>query len=94
MTNAYGLKIKGLKKVSGETKSLRGYYSGEYMEVFYNTATREVWSNYQYSLGQNIWTVYDNPDIIKVGNICQPMTMQQLTDKILAVVSFLAQEEI
>lgn len=82
MLNTYGLKMAGLKKVSSETKGLRGYYSGEYCEVFYDISTGEVWSEYQYSLGQNTWTVYDNPDVIKVGNVSAPKTMQELADMV------------
>ena len=80
--NTYGYKMVGLKAASGESKGLRGYYSGEYVELFYSPADGTVWTKYQYSLGQNSWTVYDDPDVIKICNISQPATMQQLADLI------------
>jgi len=79
--NTYGLKISGLKKASGETANF-GAYSGEYTEIFYNLRSGEVWAKYQYSLGQNNWTAYDDTDVIKVCNTSAHMTMQQIADAI------------
>lgn len=81
-TNTYGIKMIGLKAASGDTKSLRGYYSGEYVELFFDLATGEVWSKYQYSLGQNTWTVYDDDNVVKIGNFFDPATMQEIADAI------------
>lgn len=36
------LKIKGLKKIADETKSLCGYYSGLYLQLNYNMETGEA----------------------------------------------------
>lgn len=33
------LKLKGLKKLSSETKNLSGYYSGKYIQVNYDPKT-------------------------------------------------------
>ena len=77
--NTYGLKIKGLKKVSGNTLNY-GYYSGFYNEVFYDRATGEVWTVFQYSLGQNTWTKYHDPNVIKICNASNHMTMQEIAD--------------
>lgn len=81
--NKHGLKMVGLKKASGETKNY-GYYSGKYNEIFYNRKTGEVWAKFQYSLGQNSYTVYDDEDhaIIKICNASEHMTMQELADRI------------
>lgn len=83
--NTHGLKIIGLRKASGNTEDY-GYYSGQYNEVFYDRATGEVWTKYQYSLGQNSWTVYDNPDVVKICNTSRHMTMQELADAIYGAV--------
>lgn len=77
--NTYGLAIKGLKKASGCTEDY-GCYSGRYVEIFYDRSTGEVWGNFQHSPGQNSWTVYHDPDIIKVCTTSIHMTMQQIAD--------------
>lgn len=79
--NTYGMKIKGLKKASGETRNY-GDYSDRYDEVFYNMESGEVWTVYQVSLGGNSWTEYHDPNIIKICNAYHHMTMQQLADAI------------
>lgn len=82
--NTHGLKMTGLKATSGATKGLCGYYSGNYIEIFYDRATSKVWGNYQSSLGQNSWTEYDDPDVIKICNVSEPCTMQEIADLIWA----------
>lgn len=79
--DTHGIKIKGLKKASGNTENY-GYYSGKYDEVFYDRKTGEVWTVSRYSLGQNTWTVYDDPNVIKVCNASNHMTMQEIADMI------------
>lgn len=79
--NTYGLKMQGLKKASGETQNY-GFYSGQYNEIFYDRSTGKVWSVYQYSLGQNSWTEYEDKAIIKICNASKHMTMQQIADSI------------
>lgn len=74
--------MKGLKKTAGETKDLKGYYSGEYLEIFYDKEKKEVWGIYQYSLGQNTWTVYDDENVIKICNASEPMTMKEIEEQI------------
>lgn len=54
----------------------------KYVELFFDRATGEVWTNYQYSLGQNSWTEYDKKDVVKVCNLSEPTTMQQIADRI------------
>lgn len=82
MVNKHGHKMVGLKAASGATKGLRGYYSGEYCELFYDRSNGEVWTKYQYSLGQNTWTEYHDSDIIKICNLDEPTTMQDIADMI------------
>lgn len=79
--DTHGLKITGLKKASGETEN-HGAYSGKYNEIFYNTNTGEVWTEFQYSLGSNSWTVYDDPAIIRIGETSSHLTMQQIADAV------------
>ena len=80
--NTYDLTITGLKEASGMTKGLNGYYNPAYVELFYDRSTGEAWGKWQYSLGQSTWTKYDDPDVIKIGTICEPKTMQELADLI------------
>lgn len=79
--DTHGLRMKGLKKASGETSNY-GHYSPQYMEIFYHKQTGEVWTKFQYSIGHNTWTQYDDTDIIKVCNASMHMTMQEIADKI------------
>lgn len=88
--NSHGIRMTGLKKASGNTKTLRGYHSGEYVELFFNRATGEVWTKYQYSLGQNARTVYDDANVVKVGNFFTPTTMQEIAAAIIARLNELA----
>ena len=78
MTTANTIKMTGLKKAAGMTKGLNGYYSGEYIQVSYDTATGQVLTDYHYSLGQNSWTQYHDPDIIAIGNLSEPTTMHDI----------------
>ncbi len=80
--NKYGYKMSGLKAASSSTKDLKGFYSPEYVELFYNRSTGKVWTNDQCSIGQNSWTAYDDRDIIKICNISSPATMQEISDMI------------
>lgn len=77
--NTYGIKMNGLKKASGYTENY-GPYSGSYVELFYDKSNGDVWGIFQHSLGQNSWTVYHDPDVIKVCNTSSHMTMQQIAD--------------
>lgn len=80
-TNTHGLTIKGLRKIAGETKDLRGYYSGQYLQLNYDPDTGEAWTDFHVSFGQNSWTRYRDNTVV-VGNISSPMTMQEIADMI------------
>lgn len=82
--NTHGLKMTGLKYASGDTKGLGGYYSGEYVELFYDRPTGEVFTRYQYSIGQNTWTKCHDKDVVKICNLSSKTTMQEIADKIAA----------
>lgn len=80
------LRLKGIKKVSGETKELKGYYSPEYLQLNVNKVTGEVWTNYHYNLGQNSWTQYEDDNILNCGNICNPMTMSEIKEMVMEAI--------
>ena len=82
MVNKHGHKMVGIKAASGATKGLRGYYSGEYCELVYDRSNGEVWTKYQCSLGQNAWTEYHDSNVITIGHLDEPTTMQAIADMI------------
>ena len=84
--NTYGLPIKGLKTASGYTEDY-GSCSGRYVEIFYDRGTGEVWGNFQCSLGQNSWTEYHDPTVVKICNTSRHMTMQEIADEIHRVIT-------
>lgn len=72
---------KGIKKASGETVNWSPR-SGGYTEVFYDMDADEVWTVDQISIGQNSWTEYHDPAIIKICNTTCHMTMKQIKEAI------------
>lgn len=72
---------KGIKKASGQTINWSSR-SGGYTEVFYDMDADEVWTVDQISIGQNSWTEYHDPAIIKVCNTTCHMTMNQIKEAI------------
>ena len=80
--NTHGYVMHGLRRASGETKDLTGYYSGRYVQISYDRATGDILTDYHVSLGQNWWTQYHDPEIITVCNAVVPMTMRQIADAI------------
>lgn len=87
--NKHGLKMRGLKAASGETRNY-GYYSGHYVQISYDTDTGDVLTDYHYSLGQNSWTRYHDPAIITVEATADHMTMQAIADAIAKAVEVIA----
>lgn len=71
------MKIKGLKKASGETMNY-GTYDGRYVEVFFDKSTGEIWTEFQCSLGQNTWTEYHDSNVVKLVNATRHYTMAEL----------------
>lgn len=76
------MKIKGLKKIAGESKNLTGYYSPEYLQINFDRKTGEAWSNYHYSIGGNSWTQYHESGIVNCGTIHEPKTMREIREMI------------
>lgn len=69
--------MKNLKKTVSEIKTCpQGV--GAYNEVFYDKKKDELFTNFQVSLGHNSWMVVDDPDVIKIGEFEQPITMKEL----------------
>lgn len=80
--NTYGIKVKGIRKASGNTVNWAPR-SGGYTEIFYDRGNGEVWTVDQISLGQNSWTDYHDPAVIKICNTSRHMTMQEIADSIM-----------
>lgn len=89
--NKHGYEMTGLEAASAETKSLRGSNDAEYAELFYQTSTGEVWAKYHFSPGQNNWTEYEDPDIVKIGNVVRYATPQKIADLVAETMAILAE---
>lgn len=81
MINKHGFKMVGLKKVSGETKSLHGYGSPEHLELFYNRTNGEIFTRHHNTPGHIMCTWVDDDNVINCGHIFSPKTMQEIADK-------------
>nr|DAU93776.1 MAG TPA: hypothetical protein [Caudoviricetes sp.] len=79
--NTHGRKInlETLANASDSTKGL-GSRTGEYMEIFYDKSTGDVWGKYHWDREE--WTVYHDEDVIKVGLAIRFKTPQQIADMI------------
>lgn len=77
--NKHGLKMRGLKSASGDTKD---YGRNCYIQISYNIRTGEVLTDYHCSIGGNSWTEYRDSDIITIRNTNRHMTMQEIADAI------------
>ena len=82
--NTHGLKMKGIKKASGDTCN---YSSGHYIQISYDTETGDIMTDYHYSLGRNSWTQYHDPAIITICTTDYHMTMQDIADAIAEAVA-------
>lgn len=82
MLNTHGIKMTGIKAAAGATKGLQGCYSGFYEELFFDLRTGEVWTKSQYSIGHNSWTDYHDDNVVKVCDLSDPTTMQEIADLI------------
>lgn len=87
--NTHGRKInlETLTNASDSTKGL-GSRTGEYMEIFYDKSTGDVWGKYHWDREE--WTVYHDEDVTKVGLAIRFKTPQQIADMIAET---LAEEE-
>ena len=75
--------MKGLKKVAGETKSLRGFYDSIYLQLCYDRRLDEVFTIQHCDLGHSWQTFFDDEDIINVCNLYNPHTMQDIYNLVL-----------
>lgn len=77
----YGRKInmETLANASNSTKGL-GSRTGEYVEIFYDKSTGDVWCKYHWDREE--WTVYHDDDVMKVGIAVRYKSQQQISDMI------------
>ena len=78
--NKHGYMMEGLKKVAGETQGLTGYYGKLHLQLNYDMKTGELWTNTHTSRGS--LNVYDDQNIVVVGKLSDPHTMQEIADKV------------
>ena len=81
------INLETLTHASDYTKGL-GSRTGEYMEIFYDKSTGDVWGKYHWDREE--WTVYHDEDVTKVGLAIRFKTPQQIADMIAET---LAEEE-
>ena len=72
--------IKGIEKVVEESKDLRGYESGFYLQLNYNPETGDIWTDEIVDYGHNSCVRYDNPNILHCGDICNPISAQEIME--------------
>lgn len=85
--NTHGRKInkETLANASASTREL-GSLTGEYMEIFYDKSTGDVWCKYHWN--REDWTVYHDDDVTKVGIAVRYKTQQQIADMIAETLTF------
>lgn len=69
---------------SNYTKGL-GSRTGEYVEIFYDKSTGDVWCKYHWDREE--WTIYHDDDVTKVGIAVRYKTQQQIADMIAETLS-------
>ena len=84
--NTHGRKVnmETLANASDATKGL-GSRTGEYVEIFYDKSTGDVWCKYHWDRDE--WTVYHDADVTKVGISVRYKTQQQIADMIAATLT-------
>lgn len=70
-------KFKGIKKAVSEIKDCR-QNCGMYYEVFYDTKEDEVFAKVQVDFGHTWNTVYEDKNIVKIGNFDSYVSMAEL----------------
>lgn len=78
MVDTYNLKMKGLKKVSGQT--FNWHPNTGHTQINYNTRTGELLLMNHFS--DHSWTCYHDDDVILVCNTRHHMTMQEIADRV------------
>ena len=70
-------KFKGIKKAVSEIKDCRSS-AGMYYEVFYDMKKDEVFTKVQVDFGHTWNTVYEDKNIVKIGNFDSYVSMAEL----------------
>lgn len=70
------LKIKGLKRIAGESRGMNGRYC---LQINYDRKTCEAWVDQHVGNG---WTEYNDENIILCGVITRKTTMKEIRDMI------------
>jgi len=74
------MKISGLKKIAGDTKSLQGGYSGRYLQLNYNKKDHYAWTDEHVAFNLGSRSVYEYNDIVYCGLLRTPKTMIELAE--------------
>lgn len=78
-------KFRGIKKAVSEIAGcLPGV--GMYIEVHYDTAEDRVYTDFHVSLGENERTEYHDPNMFRVGNYSERVSMARLKEDILEAI--------
>ena len=80
-TNTFGLKMTGLRDAADSTEDF-GWNGLNYNELFYNMRTGKVWTVRQCSVRHTAETEYNNSSVIKIGNLTDRYSEQQLAIKV------------
>lgn len=88
--NTYNLKMEGLEEASKATCDWPRN-SGGHTEVFYDRDKGRVWAVDQ--VGENNWSEYRDPAIIRVGDTARHVSAQKIADWIFEEVTLLEQYE-
>lgn len=75
-------KLKGIKKIAGQSKDLKGYYSDRYLQINVDTATGEVWGDEHVAFNKSWQTLYNNNNVICCGFIDSPKTMAEIKEMV------------
>lgn len=81
MVNTFGLKMDGLRTAAMSTDDY-GWRGLHYNELFYNMRTGKVWTVHQVCVNHIACTEYNNPSIVKIGNLTDRLSEQQMAVKI------------
>lgn len=87
--NTHGMKLKKLKETCGLTKDLdRSGYGRIAYRLYYDTGDSSLITNLM--VGPPFgFVVYDDPNIVEIGLIRTPMTMQEIADRVWEHITYL-----
>lgn len=70
--------MKGLKKVAGYSKKLKGYYDSHYLQLFYDKENDEVFYEEHCDFGHSSRLIFEDKDIISLGILTTPHSMKEI----------------